>query len=387
MADAPIFLPALGVVNALGRGKAAVAQGLFRGDGAGLVREPGWVPGAEVLVGRVPGALPEARSRAHGLLLAAAAELREDLARALARYGPRRIGVVIGTSTSGIDHAEAAMAWRRSHGALPGDFRFEVQEMGSLARFLADRLELAGPAFTISTACTSSGKALASARTLIRAGLCDAVVAGGADALCRMTLNGFTALGAVAPGRCNPMSRNRDGITIGEGAALFLVTREEAATALLGIGETSDAYHMSSPDPEGRGAEAAMAAALREAGRTRVDYLNLHATATPKNDEMESRAVARALPAGTPCSGTKPLTGHTLGAAAATELAFCWLAMDPQWNPEGALPPHLWDGEPDPELPGLALVDPGARPGRPGFCLSTSFAFGGNNLALALGRP
>jgi 3-oxoacyl-[acyl-carrier-protein] synthase-1 len=226
---------------------------------------------------------------------------------------------------------------------------------------------------------------LAAARDLIRLGLCDAVVTGGADALCRLTLNGFAALGAVSPDLCNPMSRNRSGINLGEGAALFVLRREPSAIALLGIGESSDAYHISSPDPEGAGAVTAMTGALRDAGLEAVDYLNLHATATGKNDEMESRAATLALPGGTPCSGTKPLTGHTLGASAATELAFCWLAMEAEWNPGGRLPPHVWDGAADPDLPPLALVG-GDAPGRPRTCMSNSFAFGGNNLCLVAGR-
>jgi 3-oxoacyl-[acyl-carrier-protein] synthase-1 len=180
------------------------------------------------------------------------------------------------------------------------------------------------------------------------------------------------------------MSRNRRGINIGEGAALFLMTREAATVELLGIGETSDAYHMSAPQPEGLGAEAAMRAALADAGLSAgdVDYLNLHATATPKNDEMESRAVARVFPAGVACSGTKPLTGHTLGAAGATELAFCWLTLR-----DGRLPPHLWDGEADPDLPRLDLVSAGQRfvRGAGRVCMSNSFAFGGSNASLLIG--
>ena len=154
------------------------------------------------------------------------------------------------------------------------------------------------------------------------------------------------------------------------------------------MGESSDAYHISAPDPEGLGAEAAMRQALADAGLDpdRVDYLNLHATGTDKNDEMESRAVARVFPRGVPCSGTKALTGHLLGAAAATELAFCWLTLHPRWNPDGLLPPHRWDGVPDPALPDLCLAPPGARNPRLRACLSNAFAFGGGNLALAIGR-
>jgi len=252
------------------------------------------------------------------------------------------------------------------------------------AVFLARYLGLRGPAYTVSTACTSSAKAFASARGLLRHDLCDAVLVGGVDSLCRLTINGFTALESTTTALSNPMSRNRCGINIGEGAALFLLTRDEAAVELLGIGESSDAHHISAPHPAGSGAEAAMRAALADAGlpASAVDYLNLHATATPRNDEMESRAVARVFPQGVAASGTKPLTGHTLGAAGATELAFCWLALR-----DGRLPPHLWDGVVDPELPRLDLIG-GERHfarTRGRVCMSNSFAFGGSNASLLIG--
>jgi 3-oxoacyl-[acyl-carrier-protein] synthase-1 len=182
------------------------------------------------------------------------------------------------------------------------------------------------------------------------------------------------------------MSRNRAGINVGEGAALFILRKEPAAVALLGAGASSDAHHISSPDPSGAGAEAAMRAALAEAGPdVAVGYLNLHATATPKNDEMESRATDAVFPAGVACSGTKPLTGHLLGAAAATELAFCWLLAQEAWNPDGLLPPHRWDGEADRDLPALALATDGATFQGARICMSNAFAFGGNNLSLILG--
>jgi 3-oxoacyl-[acyl-carrier-protein] synthase-1 len=173
---------------------------------------------------------------------------------------------------------------------------------------------------------------------------------------------------------------------VGEGAALFILRKEPAAVALLGAGASSDAHHISSPDPSGAGAVAAMRAALAEAGPDgAVRYLNLHATATAKNDEMESRATAVVFPVGIACSGTKPLTGHLLGAAAATELAFCWLLAQEAWNPDGFLPPHRWDGEADRDLPALDLVTDGATFRGARICMSNAFAFGGNNLSLILG--
>lgn len=391
---APLSLAALGLVNALGRGKAEVAARLFRASSHALSCEEGWIPDRAAWVGRVPGALPELppalaadRSRATGLLLAALEELRPELDALRARVPSSRIAVVLGTSTSGIAEGEAAVAWHRLHGALPEGYRYRQQEIGRLAPFLAEYLGLSGPALTVSTACTSSGRAFLSARNLIRAGLADAALVGGCDSLCRLTLNGFASLESVAEGPCNPMSRNRAGISIGEGAALFLLVRGEGPVQLLGVGESSDAHHLSAPDPEGKGAVAAIRAALVDADLARVGYLNLHATATAKNDAMESRAVAELFPGGLPCSGTKPLTGHALGAAGATEAALCWLALHRDWNPEGFLPPHVWDGAADPELPALDLVRPGTRfaPGRR-TALSNGFAFGGSNLVLALGE-
>ncbi|MEO8409082.1 MAG: beta-ketoacyl-[acyl-carrier-protein] synthase family protein [Propionivibrio sp.] len=385
------FLPALGIVNALGCARDEVAHALLAGDTSGMVGESGWLPAGPVRVGRARGVLPDIPSRLadyaarnNRLLLAALAQIEAAVDAALTRFGRDRVGVVLGTSTSGIAEGEAAIATWRTSGQLPAAFTYRQQEIGMPAVFLARHLDLGGPAYTVSTACTSSAKAFASARRLLRQGLCDAVLVGGVDSLCKLTLNGFSALESITAELTNPLSRNRRGINIGEGAALFLHSREEAAIELLGIGETSDAYHMSAPHPEGLGAEAAMRAALADAGlaATDVDYVNLHATATTKNDAMESRAVARVFPGGVACSGTKPLTGHLLGAAGATELGLCWLALR-----TGRLPPQVWDGVADPELPPLDLVA-GTRhfvraAGR--ACLSNSFAFGGSNASLLIG--
>ena len=234
--------------------------------------------------------------------------------------------------------------------------------------------------------------ALQSARRLLQLGACDAVLCGGVDSLARLTLNGFAALEAVSDGPCNPFSVNRQGINIGEAAALFLMTREpldrtQNPIALLGAGSTSDAHHISAPEPSGRGAREAMQAALADAGLTaaQIDYLNLHGTATQHNDAMESLAVAAVFPEGVPCSSSKPLTGHTLGAAGALEAAFCWLTLTSE---QGLLPPHGWDGQADPALPALQLVMPGQRlPARgPRRLMSNSFAFGGSNVSLILGE-
>jgi len=322
----------------------------------------------------------------NALLRLALDEIRPEVDRAIAAHGAARVAIVLGTSTSGIAEGERAHRCFEQDGHWPEDFRYAQQEMGSPARFLADVLGTRGPAHVISTACSSSAKAVASAARLLNAGLADAVIAGGADSLCSFTIAGFQSLEAVSPVRCNPFSVNRRGINIGEGAALFLMTRKPGAVRLAGAGESSDAHHMSAPDPTGRGALLAIAQAL-ERGRVSphdVDYINLHGTGTMQNDAMESDAVSRLFGERTCCSSTKPLTGHALGAAGAIEAALCWLTLAD--NPERRLPPHWWDGEADPNLRPLQLVDPGQVASRPlRYALSQSFAFGGSNAALLLG--
>jgi 3-oxoacyl-[acyl-carrier-protein] synthase-1 len=386
------FIATVGLANALGAGCDAVRAGLLAGDTSGMVLEEGWAPEGPVRVGRVAAALPELPPgnerfdcRNNRLMLLALAQIRDAVGRALERVGPQRLGIVLGTSTSGIYEGEAAVAALLRDGSMPPRFDYRQQEIGGGAPFLAHHLMSTGPAYMVSTACTSSAKAIASACRLLRAGLCDAVIAGGVDTLCKLTINGFAALESTTREISNPLSRNRRGINLGEGAALMLISCEPAAVELLGYGESSDAHHISAPDPSGRGAEAAMRGALAQAALEPkdVDYLNLHATATPKNDEMEAHAVSRVFPQGVPCSGTKPMTGHTLGAAGATEAAFCWLAL----QGDGRLPPHVWDGEADPALPRLMQTRAGERFGRSAarVCMSNSFAFGGSNACLLLG--
>jgi 3-oxoacyl-[acyl-carrier-protein] synthase-1 len=387
-----IFLGAPGLVCALGADADAVAAALFADAPGGVAVRDDVLPGRRLAVGRVDAALPSLddlpvtlRGRNNALLELALAPLRADVAAAVARHGADRIAVVIGTSTSGVGESEAARRVLETEGHWPPGFHYAQQQMGTPAQFVAHRLGLRGPAHVISTACSSSAKALASAARLLNAGLADAVVAGGADSLCGFTVAGFSALGSVAEARCNPFSGNRRGINIGEGAALFLVTREPGEVRLAGWGESADAHHMSSPAPDGQGPERAIRDALARAGLEPgdIDYVNLHGTATPQNDAMEAQVVARVFGGATPASSTKPLTGHTLGAAGAIEAALCWLAL--ARNAERRLPPHWWDGDADPALPALALVPPGGVAAGPlRRALSQSFAFGGSNCALVL---
>ena len=392
------YLNALGVVCALGRDKREVARNLFAGDCSGMRATTGWVAERSLPVAAVRGELPpipagltRQSTRNNQLLLDAALQIREDIERAIQTCGRDRIGIVLGTSTSGIDEASQGLAHYIREHQFPADYDYQQQELGAPANFLADWLQLSGPAYVISTACTSSARALMSAQRLLDLGLCDAVLCGGVDSLCKLTLNGFSALEAVSEQRCNPFSVNRNGINIGEAAVLFLMTKNAGNSqpiALLGSGASSDAHHISAPEPTGRGALQAMGKALSRAGLQpgQIDYLNLHGTATQHNDAMESLAVTALFPHGVPCSSTKPMTGHTLGAAGALEAAFCWLSLCSE-NQEHALPPHIWDGQPDPELPTLKWVTPADRLTSiaPRYLMSNSFAFGGNNVSLIIG--
>ena len=383
------YLNALGVICALGRGQAEVSRRLFAGDCSGMRAESGWVPERVLPVGGVQGELasipPELgqqSSRNNQLLLEAALQIEEEIRQAIHTYGASRVGVVLGTSTSGIDEASRGIAEYLRDNRFPGTYDYQQQELSAPANFLADWLQLSGPAYVISTACTSSARALMSARRLLDLGLCDAVICGGVDSLCKLTLNGFSALEAVSDTRCNPFSRNRDGINIGEAAVLFLMSRQPAPIALLGSGASCDAHHISAPEPSGKGALQAMRKALACAklAPEQIGYLNLHGTATQHNDAMESLAVASLFPDGVSCSSTKPMSGHTLGAAGALEAAFCWLSLV-----HDRVPPHVWDGQADPALPALQWARVG-EPLKNTRLMSNSFAFGGNNVSLIIGE-
>ena len=388
-----LYLSDLGIINALGSGKTAVLNGLLQEDQSGMLPTGPLLTGRESLVGTVTEpleALPPDFSdydcRNNRLLVAAVTQIEDPIRKLRSEYGPARIAVLVGTSTSGIAAGEEAMDSHTSRGEMLAAYHYRQQEIGSVAEFLARYLRLDGPRYTISTACSSSAEVFPSGERLLAADLCDAVIVGGCDSLCRLTVNGFDALMSLSDGICNPFSVNRDGINVGEGAALFLLTRTESPIRLAGVGESSDAYHISAPDPSGSGAELAIRQAMAKASATpdRVGYINLHGTATVKNDEMESRLVARVFGSETPCSSTKSQIGHTLGAAGAQEIGLCWLLLG-EHNQEQRLPRHLWDGEADPELPAIALTSEETYWNRDLF-MSNSFAFGGSNVSVVIGR-
>ena len=306
---------------------------------------------------------------------------------AIARFGRRRVGVLLGTSTSGILQTE--LAYRRRDpvtGALPDDFHYRTtHNTYSVADFVRHAFNLEGPAVVVSTACSSSAKVFASAARMIAAGLVDAAIVGGVDSLCLTTLYGFNSLELLAPDPCRPYDADRNGLSIGEAAAFILLERpadslDADAVLLLGAGESSDAHHMSSPHPEGLGARMAMVAALKAADLqpADIDYINLHGTATPSNDAAEGRAVATLFGNQVPCSSTKGATGHTLGAAGGVEAVISALALQ-----QGFLPGGVNTRCVDPDIPIQYLTANQQRV--PRRVLSNSFGFGGTNCSLILG--
>ncbi|XBS70901.1 beta-ketoacyl-[acyl-carrier-protein] synthase family protein [Acerihabitans sp. KWT182] len=380
-----ISISAVGMLNALGNNMDDIAANLACGIAPGMRPDSGWLlHGKPCWTGRVDGELPaippafaDHNSRNNQLLLAALGQIRPAVDEAIARFGAHRVAVVLGTSTSGLDEADRYVACH-----LPS-YRYAQQELGDPSRFLSGFLHLGGPAYTISTACSSSARALISGQRVIECGLADAAIVGGADTLSRMPLNGFHSLESLSAGRCSPFSRQRDGITIGEGAALMLIGRQPGGVALMGVGESSDAHHMSAPHPEGAGAVRAIAMALEQARLApgEVGYINLHGTATRLNDRIEAGVIHGIFGDSVPCSSTKHLTGHTLGAAGICEAAICCLLL----TRDLALPPQDFSlCDRDETLPPFGLLSSPARLARP-VMLSNSFAFGGNNACLILG--
>ncbi|MEN6587441.1 MAG: beta-ketoacyl-[acyl-carrier-protein] synthase family protein [Sulfuricella sp.] len=399
----PISITQYTLTSALGHGKAATRSALLQGRSGLRTNDFADAP-LDTFIGRVDGvedvALP--RSLDHftcrNNLLAQLALEQDGFASTIAtardKYGAGRIAVILGTSTSGIQATEHAYRHRDpSGGALPADFHFSgTQSMGSVADFVRHYLGLSGPAFVISTACSSSAKVFASAARLMQTGLCDAAVVGGVDSLCAMTLYGFNSLQLVSPEPCRPCDRDRKGISIGEGAGFFLLERYplpnplplagEGASplALLGYGESSDAYHMSTPHPEGLGAALAMEQALAAAGLQpgEIDYINMHGTSSRSNDAAEDQGMQRVFGTNTPCSSTKGATGHTLGAAGAVEAAISCICLE-----NGFMPGSCTTRTLDPELGSAIQLQAVSRPLR--HVMSNSFGFGGNNCSLIFG--
>jgi 3-oxoacyl-[acyl-carrier-protein] synthase-1 len=311
----------------------------------------------------------------------------ESVQATASRFGSRRVGVFIGTSTAGILQTELAYRARDPQsGALPSSFEYgTTHNTFSVADYVRQRCRLEGPAVAVSSACASSAKVFGSARRMIQAGLIDAALVGGTDSLCLTTLYGFHSLQLSSPAPCRPFDVARDGISVGEAAAFALVERlpgnlDGSSVLLLGVGESSDAYHMSAPHPEGLGAKRAMQAALCAASLEPgdIDYINLHGTGTPSNDRSESQAVTGIFGPTTPCSSTKGATGHTLGAAGALEAIISALSIV-----NGLMPGGVRTTRVDPTLTAHYLVE--NRRASVRRVLSNSFGFGGTNCSLIFG--
>lgn len=391
-----IYVASVAMINALGSTLDEISANLasnrsgLQPDHRWLLHDKTtWTGAVSTPLPTIPAHLKKHQSRNNQLLLAALEQIHQDVDLVIQQYGSQRIAVIMGTSTSGIAEGEQAVAGYLACGQTPPEYVYQQQELGDPALFLAQYLELSGPAYTLSTACTSSARAIISGKRLIEAGLVDAALVGGADSLCKMALNGFDSLESLSDQKCTPFAEKRKGINIGEGAALILLTKQplhthEPAVILAGVGESSDAWHMSAPHPEGLGAEQAMKMALEQANRApaQIGYINLHGTATPLNDHMESKAVSRLFGSQTPCSSTKHLTGHTLGAAGATEAGLSWLILTRNL----LLPAQDFTAQPqDPELAPIHLVTQDETLAETAI-LSNSFAFGGNNTAILLAR-
>jgi 3-oxoacyl-[acyl-carrier-protein] synthase-1 len=388
----PLAVLSYTTTSAAGLGNAATACALRDGRSALVPNDLAWAP-LDCWIGRVGAVesvtLPESlrafdcRNNRLALLALERDGFLDAVAAARQRLGAGRIALFLGTSTSGILSTELAYQDRDpATGSLPAAFRYDtMHNLDATTEFVRRVLGLTGPAMTISTACSSSAKVFCFAERFIRLGLADAAVVGGVDSLCHTTLYGFSALQLVAPDICRPFDTARRGITIGEAAGFALLERGAGALQLMGYGETSDAHHMSAPHPDGDGARRAMLDALARAqlSAQEIDYVNLHGTATPANDRAEGRAVHDIFGTAAPCSSTKGITGHTLGAAGITEAAISLLSLEQEFMPGS---PTTREVDPETQCT-IALRGEARKLSR---VMSNSFGFGGSNCALVFGK-
>lgn len=322
-------------------------------------------------------------TRINRIINAALEQIRPEIEKAIAAYGHERIGVCFGSCDNGSEGSLLAHKAFLANGCFPEDYSLHFQSASFSAEFIARKFNLKGPVLTVATACASGASAILRGSELIRAGLCDAVIAGGADIVSDTVLMGFHALEALSDTPNIPFSKNRKGINLGEGAAFFLLdSKEDSGVELLGAGESADAFHMTAPGQDGAGPVKAMKAALLEAALNpeQIGYVNLHGTGTDLNDKAEAIAMKTLFANNPPpASSTKPIMGHTLGAAGALEAAVCWMVL----TAKKGLPVHCWDGEGDEELPFLPHIPDGNTPS---ICMSNNFGFGGCNVSLIMGK-
>ena len=390
------YLSDLGIACSLGSNKKEISKSLFSKTRHPFAKETLLSSGKKVPVGALnfdlppmPADLQHLNSRNNRLLKLVLGEISPTIS--FAQKKDLRLGIVMATSTSGMAEGEAGFKENRN---WPKTYNYAQQETASPSLFVSQYLNIPGPAYTVSTACSAGAKSIFAAKRLLEADICDAVICGGVDTLCDLTLNGFDSLDLVSETPCQPFDQNRQGITIGEGAAVFVLSKIPLSPCdiqLIGTGESSDAHHISAPDPEGKGATQAINQALQEAQLSPQDisYINLHGTGTQLNDAMEARLVNTLFGIGTPCSSTKSLTGHILGASGAIEAGFLWLMLDQMTSHELPLPPHHGLETVDPNLDAITLVKPGKQSIKPKnltALMSNSFAFGGSNASIILGK-
>ena len=386
-----IYLNRVNCISAAGRDLAETRRTLFASDFKPLPRYENIVEGETLAYGLVTTAAddpvrPDYRQTRTEKLLEACLAGLPGVFDLTARYGASRVAVVLGASTSGMREIEAGMIRHHDEGSLPASFSIDALNLGRPADFVAERIGAAGPVYSVSNACASGAMSIASGCALLRAGLADAVVAGGIDGFSRFTTRGFQGLGALSPAPCQPFSAQRCGINLGEGGALVVLSREASPVEVAGTGVTSDAYHASAPDPEGTEAAHAMRLALEAADLAPedVDFVSAHGTATSLNDAMEAKAIHRVFGAAARVASLKPYTGHTLAGAGALQAALAWLLLVD--NPAGRL--FMNQAAPlDPRLAPIHLVSRPEALGRPlNAVMGNAFAFGGSNAVLVFKR-
>ncbi|NLC92176.1 MAG: 3-oxoacyl-ACP synthase [Treponema sp.] len=401
MNNSPIFLSKPGIFCAAGESIQALWDSVVNGNQDGIKKVVA-ISGEEFFAARIDDNKIKNSSGRFDMRIIrieeqALNQISDIIEITKSKYGVDRIGVCVGSCDNGTEFSLAGHREYFADGVFNNDYSIEMQGADYVATFISEKYGITGPSCAFSTACSSSAGAIIKAAEMIKAGFVDAVIAGGVDIASDTTLLGFNSLGAISDEKTNPFSQNRHGITLGEGAAFFVLTKEflsenENEIKLLGWGESADAYHMTSPDPSGKGAESSMKKALDMSflHPSDIDYINMHGTGTKFNDSMEAKAINIVFGDNkVPVSTTKAITGHTLGASASLELAICYEALvkNKGKNNNIELPLQVWDGEQDANLPELNIIDGRNKSIKKEIktCLSNSFAFGGANASLVIG--
>ena len=371
----------LGFVCALGANHDDIMKNARIGNTQGMFAEKVFVDGEIVPFGYAP-VQRNQELRMYDLIDCAINQIADDIELLKKTYAKNRVGIIVGSSNTGVHEAQKLIETAfQNNTDLPKDVIQDL-ELGTPVEYICAKTGFCGPAFTVSTACSSSLKVFQSARQLIENGICDALLVGGVDARCDFALNGFNALGALSKIHTNPFSENRNGINLGEGAALFIMEKGDNGIKLLGIGESSDAYHLTSPEPTGSGAISSMEKALADAQLkpSDIDFVNMHGTGTTANDTMESLAINNVFGENVLCASTKPLTGHTLGAAGAISMGLSWLMLKHNF-----VIPHVFDGVFASDCAKIHLSDKNENK-EINRILCNAFAFGGSNASIIMGK-